>query len=1600
MQSVWGSRPGSPNNPTNNEDEGFTTVIRRTGRKNTSNMQENATFADMASKPPQNNTIPINGKTPAHNQRPTPNPTQTTPSKYVPRKENAIVIDNTQEYSQEKCVRAVADIIGGNKIHYCNRLSGGRLCLYLTDQTTVDKMCQESGIIINDVFLPCRRYVSHATKVVISNCPPELPDEKLKELLQPYGKLTSSPSRMKLSTNDEDLKHILTWRVVVYMLFPHDAEPMPKMIPIVSSEGIKTTLYVDKNDEFCTYCNVSGHSLSKCKKKVNDNNNFPEFISSVNSRLTARPTVPEPQNNTRELEKASVQVPPEACPLTTPSTSNKENVGTPNSEPPSAFSSHQVSGKNNQERRILEERRVSQEIKKTPPSLPTQENNFKPLSVQDDASVFTDWTDFENSQEISNALLGKTSSKRIHSPDDTSSKSRRTSQSESEDFNMSDSGSTTSSSSHSSTQSTKSKEEDQVILNSIVDRLKFDSSQLTKAQLMLFLKFARGKSNSKKIADRVHCNVPALIGKLKEISVQSTNFNLSRRIQRAIQALSETDAEGLHQNRPMARLDRIYTQNKDLNIISKIAIVPSFSDHSAVTTQLNLKTGRFKPPYWKFDTTLLKSQEYNQIITNITDYFHTLSREVDCDILNLWDDLKAEIKIASQRFMKKLFEENQQQLSILTAQIKHISALEELTEENEKALLYIEKEIAKLFQSKSEERMKLLKIDICNEANIQSKFFLRLARQAKPSAIINQLQINGEVTSNKHEILSHIRQKFMSTFEGPSPPLDPDSPIFKELPKLEDEQRQICEEEITEEEVKDSMNKAQLNRAPGLDGLPLELYKFFWNQIGPIFMKVIQNFQKTGKLPNSMKKIVVSPIPKKGDRTLLKNWRAISLINVDYKIISRIYGTRMSSVISTLLTSDQSYCVPGRTIYDNLHLLRNVIRHSNISNSQLAILSLDQTEAFNNVSHQYFNHLLTNHGFGPKFCKAITSLLTNSKGFIKIGSSLVAPFTFKKGFRQGDPIAGPLYILSIEPFLRYANNFSKLEGYKIPNSPSVSAKSTAFADDINFFITEDEDFKKINEAYDIFSQQSGGKLNEEKSSLLLCGKWKSRSNYPIQCIINNEGDKFLGVQLGNNPKWEQKNWDDLLIKIKGLLSKWSQYVKLTSYQGRRIICNQLVGSLLIHVLTILQPPQKFILEAQKEINNFLWQGKHWLHPNHLYSKQETGGQNLINIQAKIKLLRLNLANRIQQDLRKSNPSNLFHRYNLSLYGNISPYLFFCHRRQNDFLVGLDCFYQSLAIAWHDLNVSPIFSSLPLQLLRQIPLQGSLLINEEKLRVLKDWEQVGVHTLKSLLNEDGTWNTLEFQNQTSTQQRRLAYNYNQIKVYINKLKKNVEEDEDFFQDIRFQFQPATQKNPVIFPSNKKTLYQTILAQVLTKNPILSQSTILHKKVIFTSFYCFPTEKKDSDISWRLVHNCLITPKKLYDWNIIERSSCPWCPQEIGDILHMMFNCRTTKSLWNSASQKINKINNTNEKLSLERALCGFQPSSPSTRISNFILNLAKSTIYQTYSRLIKEDYPNEPNYKKIFEARIKFRFCLEEIKANIYNTREEFKKTFMINNFLE
>lgn len=1054
---------------------------------------------------------------------------------------------------------------------------------------------------------------------------------------------------------------------------------------------------------------------------------------------------------------------------------------------------------------------------------------------------------------------------------------------------------------------------------------------------------------------------------------------------------------GLQNNNPMARLDRIYIRQRDLDQVKAVSIIPSCSDHSAVTISFSSPKTPFRPPYWKMDTSILQSNHYKQIVKDIISFYQEKSQKQNSSITILWDEFKEEIKLASQRFTKYLHLQAKEQLNILQSQINYIEDKQFLSKQDEQTLIQVQKEINQLYKKDSTNKLTFIQSQICNEANTQSKFFLRLANQAKDPATMDQLEINGQITCDKQKIFQHVQQTYQQSFSDQNNiQVEPSHILYQNLPLLSQANRDFCEKQITEEEILESINNAQINRAAGFDGIPIEFYKCFWQDLKSLLIKLINNFQQTSQLPKSMKKIIIKPIPKPGDRNQLKNWRPISLMNTDYKIISRIYSKKLSSVLGSLLSSDQSYCIPGRTIYDNLHLIRNVIKHSNKINAPLAILSIDQMEAFNKISHSYLQHLLKVQRFGPNFCNAIHSILSNTQAIIKLGPALLAPFQFKTGFRQGDPIAGPLYVLSIEPFLRYVDNNTNIRGYHLPMS-TKSVKCTAFADDTNFFISQEDDFEKIEQAFTLYSHQSGARLNQTKSTGLFCGSWKNRTDRPLQFKYNNLGSKYLGVYLGNDKTYEDQNWNQLITKIQAILNRWSQYVKLTSFQGRRIVCNQLIGSLLIHTANILQPSRIVISQIQKTMNNFLWQGKHWLHQNYIYAPQNLGGIELINLQAKINSLRVTLANKIQDNLNSPQPTFLFHSYNLSLYGGISPPLVFCHEKQEIDLVNLDPFYQSLIIAWHNIAPKPVTQKIPINLLRMLPLYGSKLNEDINFQIIPEWKQIGHTTLRKLLNEDGTWNTIQLSQHSLSIQRRISFNYNQMKIYFNKKINNEETPPN--NRIQYNFKSPFEDKFIPFPSTKKIIYNACLQPFILKPQINGKPTLLNEKINWKSLYHFPLDRKDSDVSWRLLYNALATPRKFYQWKIIEDNNCPWCPNQDGNVTHMIFHCKAAKPLWAYASQKIQAINNRTSLLNLKQALIGFTPSTPEARLSNLILSLVKSTIYRTYMNLIKLPSPPVPAYLQIFKKRIQYRLKLEKFHAKLTNNEDNFSRNFLIKNAL-
>ncbi|CAM2106172.1 unnamed protein product [Caretta caretta] len=92
-------------------------------------------------------------------------------------------------------------------------------------------------------------------------------------------------------------------------------------------------------------------------------------------------------------------------------------------------------------------------------------------------------------------------------------------------------------------------------------------------------------------------------------------------------------------------------------------------------------------------------------------------------------------------------------------------------------------------------------------------------------------------------------------------------------------------------------------------------------------------------------------LPKKGDLCDLRNWRPVSLLSTDYKVIAKAISLWLGSVLADVIHPDQTYAIPGRTIFDNLYLVRDLLELRCRDGLSFALLSVDQEKAFDWVDH-------------------------------------------------------------------------------------------------------------------------------------------------------------------------------------------------------------------------------------------------------------------------------------------------------------------------------------------------------------------------------------------------------------------------------------------------------------------------------------------------------------------------------------------------------------------------------------------------------------------------------------------------------------------------
>ena len=148
----------------------------------------------------------------------------------------------------------------------------------------------------------------------------------------------------------------------------------------------------------------------------------------------------------------------------------------------------------------------------------------------------------------------------------------------------------------------------------------------------------------------------------------------------------------------------------------------------------------------------------------------------------------------------------------------------------------------------------------------------------------------------------------------------------------------------------------------------------------------------------------------------MKNWRPISLLNIDVKIFNKALASKLKKVLSSIIGVNQTAYVEGRFIGEASRLISDILEVTKECNIPGYMVTMDVEKAFDSMDHVFLLDVLKALGFGENFINWIKIILKNQESCVMNNGNSTGYFKLERGARQGDPISAYLFIIVIEVF--------------------------------------------------------------------------------------------------------------------------------------------------------------------------------------------------------------------------------------------------------------------------------------------------------------------------------------------------------------------------------------------------------------------------------------------------------------------------------------------------------------------------------------------------------------------------------------------------------
>ena len=1038
-----------------------------------------------------------------------------------------------------------------------------------------------------------------------------------------------------------------------------------------------------------------------------------------------------------------------------------------------------------------------------------------------------------------------------------------------------------------------------------------------------------------------------------------------------------------------------------LNVTNKAA---THTDHYAIILRIKTSICERGKGYWKLSSKLLNTAEFDAMFKALwlsckRNYIGAASKR------EWWDKTKSKIKEASIEKAKELSKKTIIEISITERAIEKEN---HCANPDPERIRVLKSKLESIWNSKSEAARIRSRVQEFENGEKSTMYFFSLEKLHGQSKQWHRIKDVQGITRYGIDNILRIQSTFFENlFKSEGHDIKATEKLTANIDIILDANvAQDCERSATADELKKVVKMLKKNKAPGFDGLTAEFYLKYWDDIKNEFLGVVKEIEECCELCHSQYRGIISLIYKKGDREDIKNWRPITLLNVDYKIIAKLYAERLKAALPLIVHENQRAFIKGRQITENIRQTQDIIEYAEKQNIPGAIIFLDQAKAFDRVEWQYLMECLKSFGFGNNFCNWILMLYKRGESSVLTNGFLSNFFGITRSMRQGCPIAAYLYILQAEPMALAIRKSTNICGIRLPvvEEQRLEARISMFADDTQLFHSTEKSIKEGFDILETYCQASGAKINISKTKGLYIGQWKNKTPVMtnIDWVKTAEG---LGAKYGFNINYEEL-WLQKFCKFKKKIQCWSK--RDLTLQGKKILISSFIVSGLSFMIDCYPDNiSEYVMKETKNlIKEFLWKGKTWRVAQKTMSlKKNHGGIEIPDIDAIIQARQINWIKKIHFSVVQS--WNAIGKHYIASQDGINKcenFILKCSLLNGESLKKLPKFYKLCIEAWSK-NLAKRKPYCQEDILKMNIFCNIDIVTKKKQSILfTHWCASGIMTINDIWDQTyGNFkNGIEIVNKLVKKSNWIA-EYQIIKKAIPKswkdtLKSNINipasdnflhnPDHLVIDDTKVQLNFKT-INPIKL--KLKQIYTQCLYPVQIPKCVTSWSGIFAIDItwsdVFTRLATLTYGRKQVEFHWKTVHRAVFTESRLQQMNRSD-GICKICKSTRETTIHLLKDCTKLFYVWAQIEKKIAGILKTNYSLSLSDVIFAKSvPNKDHTFVINCFILEAKWQIWKERNRVKFENVQPLTAFK-----------LLEIILNSVKSTLKIFRETSQGNTY--